>query len=83
MTIIMNDKRPQAGRKMKENKIGRKKVNKSIFSILLQTLVFSDHIKTTCVVENKTLEGMRRIKKDKYMMYRLGMELHRLNTQRV
>lgn len=41
----MNDKRPEAGGKMKENKIGRNKVNKSIYSILLQTLVFNDHIK--------------------------------------
>lgn len=46
----MNDKGPEAGGKMKENKIGRNKVNKRIYSILLQTLVFNDHIKTTCVV---------------------------------
>lgn len=76
----MNDKRPEAGGKTKENKIGRNKVNKIIYPILLQTLVFNDHIKNTCVVEKKTVEGIRRIKKDKYMLYRLGEQQPRLNT---
>lgn len=53
----MNDERSEAGGKMKENKIGRNKVNRSMYSILLQTLVFNDHIKITCVVENNTVEG--------------------------
>lgn len=72
----MNDKKTEAGRKMKENKIGRNKVNKSI---LLQTLVFNDYTKTTHVLENKTVEEThrRRIKKD--MIYRLGKKQHRLN----
>lgn len=55
LTIIMNDKRPEGGRKMKENKIGRNKVHKSIYSVLLQTLVFNDHIKTSCVTGKKKL----------------------------
>lgn len=79
----MNDKRREAGGKTKENKIGRNKVNKSIYPILLQTLVFNDHLKNTCVVGKKTVEGIRRIKKDKYMMYRLGEQQARLNTYRV
>lgn len=76
----MNDKRPEAGGKTKENKIGRNKVNKIRYPILLQTLVFNDHLKNTCVVEKKTVEGIRRIKKDKYMLYRLGEQQPRLNT---
>lgn len=79
MTIIINDKTPEAGRKMKGNKIGRNKVNKSIYSILLQTLVFNDHTKTTCVVENKTVEETYRRKIKKDMIYRLRKQQHRLN----
>lgn len=68
---------------MKENKIGRNKVHKSIYSVLLQTLVFNDHIKTSCVIgKKKTVEGIRIIK-SKYMMYSLGKQQHRLNTYRV